>query len=440
MLAQGGEFAFVMLSLAKELKVLPDELNRLLIIVVVLSMALTPSLADLGSALGEYYRRTDRDEEGEGVNATLDELHLQGSPIVICGFGELGQTIANMLQSPLAQGLGGPGGVSPSYVAFDLQPVRVKTAREMGFNVQYGDASRPMVLHAAGVENPQALAVVYTARGRAVTAVRSLREGFPTVPIYARALDSQHAAELKAAGATNVITSNVEAGLQLTSELLESLGAKRKNIEALTSALRTQLELRSTTLASHIATGSHDSVASSENDVFKLDEESLPQEAKGFLLQSSFDGILARGAAFLTGEWAEEDPNKPLDPLLAAYRGMPSPLPDEKVLDALRDGSVAPETTAAATAAAIEKYTESSGRGTSGANGQDAYAMLGTTAVGPAPGTPSRNGNGVKDGPPAGPGKSPGRDVEWFVNQNLSSTDRDGVIECPIEDPRTKDI
>lgn len=50
-LAQGGEFAFVLLSLAKELKVLPDELNRLLIIVVVLSMALTPALADLGEKM-----------------------------------------------------------------------------------------------------------------------------------------------------------------------------------------------------------------------------------------------------------------------------------------------------------------------------------------------------------------------------------------------------
>lgn len=53
MLAQGGEFAFVLLSLAKELKVLPDELNRLLIIVVVLSMALTPLLADLGEFMAE---------------------------------------------------------------------------------------------------------------------------------------------------------------------------------------------------------------------------------------------------------------------------------------------------------------------------------------------------------------------------------------------------
>ena len=53
MLSQGGEFAFVLLSLAKELKVLPDELNRLLIIVVVLSMALTPFLAELGKTVAE---------------------------------------------------------------------------------------------------------------------------------------------------------------------------------------------------------------------------------------------------------------------------------------------------------------------------------------------------------------------------------------------------
>lgn len=72
--------------------------------------------------------------------------------------------------------------------------------------------------------------------------------------------------------------SNVEAGLEMTTELLESLGAKRKNIEALTKALRAQFNMRSSSLAALMSTtGSHDSVASSENDVFKLDEESLPQ-------------------------------------------------------------------------------------------------------------------------------------------------------------------
>lgn len=60
-------------------------------------------------------------------------------PVVICGFGELGQSLVNMLESPLSQTL--ERGPVP-YVAFDLQPARIKAARNAGFNVLYGDASR----------------------------------------------------------------------------------------------------------------------------------------------------------------------------------------------------------------------------------------------------------------------------------------------------------
>ena len=67
---------------------------------------------------------------------------LDSRAVVICGFGELGQTLANMLESPLAMSL--ERGVIP-YVAFDLQPSRLRRAREAGFNVLYGDASRPAV-------------------------------------------------------------------------------------------------------------------------------------------------------------------------------------------------------------------------------------------------------------------------------------------------------
>jgi hypothetical protein len=78
------------------------------------------------------------------MNEALGKEDCGLSPIVICGFGELGQTVANMLESPLARTLGDGAGCI-NYVAFDLQPVRVKAAREMGFNVQYGDAARPLV-------------------------------------------------------------------------------------------------------------------------------------------------------------------------------------------------------------------------------------------------------------------------------------------------------
>ena len=76
MLAQGGEFAFVLLSLAKELKVLPDELNRLLIIVVVLSMALTPLLADVGEQMAAKASAID---EGAACSTSQTVLRLNGA-------------------------------------------------------------------------------------------------------------------------------------------------------------------------------------------------------------------------------------------------------------------------------------------------------------------------------------------------------------------------
>lgn len=65
----------------------------------------------------------------------------------------------------------------------------MQSARKAGFNVVYGDGTRASVIRAAGVKEPRAFAVVYTARGRAVSAVRNLRTAFPDAPIFARALD-----------------------------------------------------------------------------------------------------------------------------------------------------------------------------------------------------------------------------------------------------------
>eukprot|EP00889_Picochlorum_renovo_P000418 jgi/Picre1/27448/NNA_000415.t1 len=96
-----------------------------------------------------------------------------------------------------------------------LDVPRVIAAQEAGFNVLYGDATRPKVLHAAGIETPKSIAVCYAARQRSVSAVASLRSAFPDVPIMARAIDLKHASELEAAGADEVILSEAEAGLSL---------------------------------------------------------------------------------------------------------------------------------------------------------------------------------------------------------------------------------
>ncbi|GLJ29909.1 hypothetical protein SUGI_0591300 [Cryptomeria japonica] len=241
LLSQGGEFAFVVFSLANRVGVLPLELNRLLIIVVVLSMALTPFLYEFGRKAAEIIE--SRFEANE-VNKAPEILNFDASePIVILGFGEMGQVLANFLSTPLAAGLDGDLAGLP-YVAFDLDPTVIKGARNLGFPVLYGDGSRPIVLQTAGISLPKAVMVMYTGKQKTVQSVERLRLAFPSVPIYARAQDLGHLLELKRAGATDAILENAETSLQLGSKLLRGLGAMSDDVSFLSRLMRESMELQ----------------------------------------------------------------------------------------------------------------------------------------------------------------------------------------------------
>ena len=224
-LSQGGEFAFVLLALAAQLKVLPEELNKLLIIVVVLSMAATPLLAETGRFVA-----TLLEEKDGGADRGTEGFNLE-DPVLVCGFGDVGQAVANMFEV-----------LEIPYVAFDMTVPRVIAAQESGFNVLYGDGSRPKVLHAAGVDKPKSIAVCYTARQRSVSAVESLRNEYPDTPILARAIDIKHASELEAAGANEVILSEAEAGLNLGARLTLGLGYNPQLILPVTQAMRGDMD------------------------------------------------------------------------------------------------------------------------------------------------------------------------------------------------------
>ena len=129
------------------------------------------------------------------------------------------------------------------------------------------------VLKASHVE-PRALAVCFTARARAVTAVRVLRDGFPRTPIFARALDSRHAAEMKDAGADNVVIANAESGAALASGILASKGVNSGQVSQLSGMLRQQMDHRAQGLVQELA--KEDTNISSDDDIFRLDESLLP--------------------------------------------------------------------------------------------------------------------------------------------------------------------
>ncbi|KAJ8764789.1 hypothetical protein K2173_009194 [Erythroxylum novogranatense] len=237
LLSQGGEFAFVVFSLANRLGVLPLELNKLLIIVVVLSMALTPFLNEVGRRAADFLddKLDKEDRTAEMVNFNIRE------PIVILGFDQMGQVLANFLSTPLASGGDGDNPGWP-YVAFDLNPSVVKASVKLGFPILYGDGSRPAVLQSAGISSPKAVMIMYTERKRTTEAVQRLRATFPAVPIYARAQDLVHLLDLKKAGATDAILENAETSLQLGSKLLKGLGVMSDDVDFLSQLLRDSME------------------------------------------------------------------------------------------------------------------------------------------------------------------------------------------------------
>lgn len=223
-LSGGGEFAFVVLTLADKLHVIPDQLAKILVGVVVLSMALTPTLSSLGDQLAtlvqDYERRelfhrssssssstSDRqtsssvsvgDDGIEGMeevtvrrqvspnndrrsgddNVKATKSQFMSETIVICGFGNAGETIAQAIDQ-LAQ-YQGDDQRHYDYVAFDLDPSIVMNAYRAGNRkLLYGDGSQPLILETAGINNPKAFVVTHEDLEMALKAVERIHECFP---------------------------------------------------------------------------------------------------------------------------------------------------------------------------------------------------------------------------------------------------------------------
>lgn len=300
-LSQGGEFAFVLLALASQLNVLPADLNKLLIIVVVLSMAATPLLTEAGRIVADI---VGAQTDGARLALGTEGFNLE-DPVIICGFGDVGQAVANMLEV-----------LDTPYIAFDLTVSRVQAAQEAGFNVLYGDGTRRKVLEAAGIEQPRAVAVAYTARQRAVSAVAALRAAFPSTPILVRAIDMLHAAELEEAGATEVVLSEAEAGLAVGSLMAGQLGiSSERSVTALAQAMREDMKERAHELAAEAMAAEGSSASSSEassgaatlRSVYKFDGAKDKWDVTEVEAEPAAAGLLANIGASILGAMGSGD-------------------------------------------------------------------------------------------------------------------------------------
>jgi monovalent cation:H+ antiporter-2, CPA2 family len=222
MLAQSGEFAFVLFTLARGRGVLPAEAAQTAILLVGLSMAATPALL---TAARVVFRR--HHQAASAAAALGHETRELRDHVVIAGFGRVGQTLALLLESRLVP-----------YLALDLDAERVAEARRRELPVYFGDASRAEVLRAAGVEQARMAAITLDQPDAAARSVQVLRAMSPDLPVLVRARDVAQAEQLAGAGATEVVPEIVEGSLQLGEMLLRRLGATRDEVDQVLDEFR----------------------------------------------------------------------------------------------------------------------------------------------------------------------------------------------------------
>ncbi|KAL0905107.1 hypothetical protein M5K25_027285 [Dendrobium thyrsiflorum] len=225
LLAPGGEFAFVAFGEAVNQGILSSQLSSLLFLVVGISMALTPWLAAGGQLLASRFEQLDV-RSLLPVESETDDL--QGH-IIICGFGRVGQIIAQLLSERLIP-----------FVALDVRSDRVAVGRALDLPVYFGDAGSREVLHKLGAERACAAAITLDTPGANYRTVWALSKYFPNVKTFVRAHDVDHGINLEKAGATAVVPETLEPSLQLAAAVLAQAKLPTSEIATAINEFRTR--------------------------------------------------------------------------------------------------------------------------------------------------------------------------------------------------------
>ena len=218
LMAQGGEFAFVLFAAALAGRVIDPVVNANMTAIVVLSMALTP-LAVL--ALQRWAPRAGPSAEGAPVPD-----HEAGAVLII-GFGRVGQIASQNLLL-----------LGAEITIIDADPQLAREAEHFGFKVYYGDGTRLDILHAAGAEDAKVILVCVDEASAATLIVEQCKHAFPQARVIARSFDRGHAAELVKAGADVQVRETFESAMVMGREALLALGTEPMAVDALVADMR----------------------------------------------------------------------------------------------------------------------------------------------------------------------------------------------------------
>jgi CPA2 family monovalent cation:H+ antiporter-2 len=210
-LAQGGEFCFALMTQMQQNKLMPADFGGLLLAATFCSMLVTPLLLRAAPHIAtRLHHKPNEEAELEEISALNAGLH---NHVVICGYGRVGQSIGRVLRN-----------VDQPYIALDTDPVRVQEAAVNESCVHYGDSRRGELLVAIGLERARLLVVAVDKTDIALLILKEARRFNPSVSILVRTRDDSQLAELKAAGASEVVPELLESSLMLASHALVMLG------------------------------------------------------------------------------------------------------------------------------------------------------------------------------------------------------------------------
>ncbi len=224
LLAQGGEFGFVLLSSASALAAIDNKAFTMGVGVISMSMLFTPLMVKAGYFLAGCCERKREDRD---AIPQFEESGREQGRVVLAGYGRVGHVVAVLLRDS-----------NVPFIVFDNDPLKVKRGKEDGFPVYYGDISNPELLAASHVENAALVVLTIDREQTALQAVSHIRNSYPGVPVLARARDLEASGRLCQAGATRALPEALESSLRLAADTLRMIGVSTENIDLLLSGVR----------------------------------------------------------------------------------------------------------------------------------------------------------------------------------------------------------
>lgn len=218
-MAQGGEFAFVLYAAATSVGIIDTEANATLTATIIVSMVLTPIMTILHDRLMPPVSPSMQDVEAAGGD-------LRASVLLI-GFGRFGQIVSQPLL-----------GHNCSISIIDTDTDAIRMARDFGFKVYYGDGTRLDILHAAGAHHARLIVVAVDDAEAILKISHLIKAEFPLVPVLARAIDREHAAELIHAGVDYQIRETFESALALAGRALSMMNVDESEVANIIANIR----------------------------------------------------------------------------------------------------------------------------------------------------------------------------------------------------------